>query len=212
MTNEIVLRPEELFFLGNVMHAANQDYSYIASMGEICRNYAQTEQKCLLNLSRMGVIRQRLSGEISVRPQVEGLLKKVFFGELETKLDVVTTGENPTHQGFRFHYLDGGITMVTASGGSFILREVTEADVEARIRRVAGSHREPDGRPVRLDRNSITRVIAVQRGKKGVGTADELFFEQEDALYTTDSAGRYVGVSDAAAAEIMIRMLKENEL
>lgn len=208
MANEIVLRSEELYFLGTVMKAANSDYSYIASMGEISREYKQAEKKCLLNLSRMGVIRERLDGEIRIRPQLEQLLKNVFFGNLETKLDVLTTGENAKQRSLRFHYLDGSITMIAAAGDDLLLREVTEPEVEERVRRVVRSHPDPTGKAVRLTKEAISRIIVVQRGQKGVGTVDELFFEQDDALFTTDSAGNYVGISDAAAIQTMIRMLK----
>jgi hypothetical protein len=43
------------------------DYAYIASMHELQRNYARIRSRCISELAQAGLVRERLSGEISVR-------------------------------------------------------------------------------------------------------------------------------------------------
>ena len=78
MSEEIRLRPEQLYFLGQLMGARYIDYAYIADMRELGRNYPYIEQGVLTELSREGLIRKRLGGGTVVRADVASLLMPVF--------------------------------------------------------------------------------------------------------------------------------------
>ena len=77
MKERLILTPEQLFFLGTVMGAEYINYDYIAAMGEVQRNYSRTHRKCMDDLVRAGLLRERLSGEVVLRPVPRKLLHPV---------------------------------------------------------------------------------------------------------------------------------------
>lgn len=81
MDNEIVLSAKELYYLGKLMQARYIDYSYIAAMDDVGKNYSVFESESEKSLSDKGCIEEDFAGEKEVNPVLECLLEPVFFGE-----------------------------------------------------------------------------------------------------------------------------------
>ena len=207
MSREIILSPEKLYFLGTLMNAKYIDYSYIASMREIQRNYEIVKSKCMLDLSREGLIREKLSGEIIIRPQVECLLKNIFFGTLETTLDVITIGDHANRSTYNFHYLNGTITMVTYNQDALTVVSTTEVEQEKLIHTIVGRHI-TSKQFLELVKEDVTKVIIAKRAMVGTGSTELLLLEQDKGLYTLDSFNKLINISDEKAVEKLLAMLK----
>lgn len=95
MDNEIVLSAKELYYLGKLMQARYIDYSYIAAMDDVGKNYSVFESESEKSLSDKGCIEEDFAGEKEVNPVLECLLEPVFFGEREVSVNVCTVGEEP---------------------------------------------------------------------------------------------------------------------
>lgn len=207
MSNEIVLSPEALFFLGQWMQAEYIDYDYIAALKDLGRDYSRIQRRCLQELSREKLVRQQITGEVSVRPQLERLLKNVFFGKLETSLDVFSKLEGGSRETYRFHYLDGTVTLVRQEQKSLYLSAAEPEDMERIIRTAVGRHREASRKIRHLDENALGRMLLVKRAEVDRGSTSALLFEQDGVLYVSHREGA-VAVSDAQAREILVKMLK----
>lgn len=208
MSNEFVLRPEELFCLGKLMNAEYIDYDYIAALREIGRNYPQVESKCMLNLAREKLVRQRISGDISVIPPLERLLKNVFFGKLETVLDIAVCGKTPQRTTYRIHYHSGSATMVVADEEKLRLSAITEPELKELIRSAVGRHTAAPRRNAKPDADSITRLISAKCAKVDVGSRKRLLLEQNGALYLEIGDEWMRPITDTEAADMLFAMLK----
>ena len=58
MDNEIVLSAKELYYLGKLMQARYIDYSYIAAMDDVGKNYSVFESESEKSLSDKGCIEE----------------------------------------------------------------------------------------------------------------------------------------------------------
>ena len=77
------------------MQARYIDYSYIAAMDDVGKNYSVFESESEKSLSDKGCIEEDFAGEKEVNPVLECLLEPVFFGEREVSVNVCTVGEEP---------------------------------------------------------------------------------------------------------------------
>ena len=84
MTEELKLSMKELYFMGKFMKGKYIDYSYLARMEDIEKNYAVYKQDTKTSLIRKGVLWEDFSGNMETEPIYLRLLHPVFFGETET--------------------------------------------------------------------------------------------------------------------------------
>ena len=207
MEERITLRFEELFFLGELMKAEYMDYSYIAAMGEIQRGYEVIRGKCLQSLARRRIITQRLSGEVTVQPQARELLNNVFFGKLETRLDLDETAQDTERQTWRYHSLNGATTLVRTEGEKLSLEPSTAAQQQAMLRRLIGVHPGDIRSADRLKPSAVSRTLFAQRAEIGAGSRSALLVEQNGGLYAADG-DRLTGISDTQGETLLLNILK----
>ena len=207
MSEEIRLRPEQLFFLGQLMGARYIDYAYIADMRELGRSYPYIEQGVLTELSREGLIRKRLGGGTVVRSDVASLLMPVFFGRLETGLEI-TLPQEKRAESTGFHYFNGACTMVRREGNILILSEASFQTLRSLVLSAVGRHWASARTIPALRQDTVQRVICAKRGVvDGEGSCLYLA-EQFGGLYTTDKQDRPQAVRDEEAAQLLLTMLK----
>ncbi len=207
MEEKITLRFEELFFLGELMDAEYLDYSYIASMGEIQHGYEVIRGKCLQNLARRRIITQRLSGDVTVQPTIRQLLRSVFFGKLETRLDVTDPTHEMERQTWRYHSLNGATTLVRADGGVLTIEPSTASEQQTLLRYLIGIHPGKIRSAEQLVPSSVSRTFFAQRAEIDIGRSFVLLVEQNGGLYTADGE-HLTGISDAQGTEILLNILK----
>ncbi len=114
----------ELYFCARLLKADYLDYDYIRSMPDIQKNHLLHEQETLEELERKGMIEQDFEENISFDSETEALLRPVFFGGQEARLDV------PGQTSRRFHIYEGSITMGVIGDGKISFTAVTDAELE----------------------------------------------------------------------------------
>lgn len=127
MQKEIVLAPEELYYLGRFLQAKYIDYAYVASMNSIDRSFALFEQETKAALVSSGVLAEDFGGDIEMDKNVKSILMPIFFGETETSLDICAIGETKEENKvtvYKFHFLDRVVTMVTNDNGKLAIKPV----------------------------------------------------------------------------------------
>ena len=185
MKERLILTPEQLFFLGTVMGAEYINYDYIAAMGEVQRNYSRTHRKCMDDLVRAGLLRERLSGEVVLRPMPRKLLHPVFFGKKESSIEIFTLGKEKKRELIRFHWSEESITEVWQNADQFVFVPSSQDQIEALI---LGLVRGVE-RPMRMGaflEESVTRIITAKRATVGEESTGVVLFEMFGSLYTMD--------------------------
>ena len=83
MAARFCVSPEELYFLGELLHADHLDYAYLAAMDKnIAGPLMEKESKA--SLVNRNILFEDFSGELSPNGDYLELLDPVFFGALET--------------------------------------------------------------------------------------------------------------------------------
>ncbi len=88
MEKEIILTPEELYYLGTLLQAKYIDYAYVAAMDDIGQNYKLFEKETGAALVSKGILLEDFSGNTEISEAAAGLLRPIFFGETETSIDI----------------------------------------------------------------------------------------------------------------------------
>lgn len=207
MADMLTLTPEQLFFLGTLMDAEYINYEYIAALGELQRNYSRTRRKCLNELAGAGIIRERLSGEISLRPAPKKLLRNLFFGKTETALEIFTLGKQATRTAFRFHWLEDAVTRVRVEKDRFVLTQSSAEEIESLVLELVSGTEQPVP-AAGIEKETVTRMITAKRATVGVGSAGIVLFEQPGGLYAIDDTGKPTGIPASQARSMILSELK----
>ena len=203
----LTLTPEQLYFLGTVMNAEHINYAYIAALSELQRNYSRTRRKCLDELVLAGILRERLSGELLLRPAPKKLLNNLFFGKKETELEVFTLDEKPSQNTVRFHWSEDSVTRVNIKNNRFEIFESSVKELEALVQDLVTSTEYPilvSG----IQKDAVTRIITAKQATVGVGSKGTVLFEQHGGRYMVDSNGTPTGVPASQAKVALLSELK----
>ena len=207
MKERLILTPEQLFFLGTVMGAEYINYDYIAAMGEVQRNYTRTHRKCMDDLARAGLLRERLSGEVALRPIPRQLLHPVFFGKKESSIEIFTLGKEKKYELIRFHWSEDSITEVWQNADQFVFVPSSQDQMEALI---LGLIRGAE-RPMRVGallEESVTRIITAKRATVGEESTGVVLFEIFGSLHTMDEDETLHAVPASQARAMLLAELK----
>lgn len=207
MDETLALTPEQLFVLGTLMDAAHINYDYIAALGEIQRNYSRTHRKCLDELTHLGLLRQRLSGEVSLRPAPKKLLEPLFFGEKEWAFEIFALGNEKTRQVLYFHQREDSVTRVEMKNDQLFLSQSSPEELEQLAGKLAGNNQQPMAAHS-IQKDAVTQIITARQAIVDTGSASIVLFAQFDGLYTADEAGSVVAVPASRAKHLLLFPLK----
>lgn len=125
MSREMILTPEELYCLGVRMKAKYIDYAYIAAMKETGKDFAFFERMTRDSLIKKGVVEEDFGGNIEISDEAARLLTPVFFGEMETSVDMCKLRGKQKVSVNRFHFYNGQITHIASADGSLKVRALS---------------------------------------------------------------------------------------
>ena len=203
MSKEIVLTPEQLYYMGRLLQAKYIDYAYVAAMNDINQNYALFETEAKASLVSAGLLMEDFGGNIEVDPIVLSVLKPIFFGEVETSIDICNIGETNTVAVYKYHFYDGAITMVTGEKGKLVIKTADQIAIRDKVESLISQIYDATNQKVdTINKALITRFIAFKQIRVGITSivktyieADHIFYREVDE--TIESVTRDQFVSDA---------------
>lgn len=203
MSKEIVLTPEQLYYMGRLLQAKYIDYAYVAAMNDINQNYALFETEAKASLVSAGLLMEDFGGNIEVDPIVLSVLKPIFFGEVETSIDICNIGETNTVAVYKYHFYDGAITMVTGEKGKLVIKTADQIAIRDKVESLISKIYDATNQKVdTINKALITRFIAFKQIRVGITSivktyieADHIFYREVDE--TIESVTRDQFVSDA---------------
>ena len=193
MKKEVYMSPEELYYLSSVLNADYIDYAYLAAMSQYggSEDYFRNEAKA--SLAGAGVLTEDFSGTVVVDAEIQELLKPIFKGKTETSLDVCTPGEDAKIVVYKFHFLDGAITMVTESDGKLLIRSIDGSYLDNLIQSFLPSEYTCGESAVvpKVDEKNVTLVLVAKSIKIDDTSVVKAFFECGGAFYCFAEAKDY---------------------
>lgn len=185
MEKEVIISPEELYFLGSLMQAKYIDYSYVAAMGDIQQNYALFEKEAQASLVNAGLLMEDFSGNIELDADAAALLRPIFFGEVETSVDVCTIREDRRGVDvYKLHFHDGRITLVTGAKKKLKLSFIDELGVDQLVNSLLpAGYDAAGGETTDLSGKTVTRVMSVKSAKIGGTSVVAAYLEADGVIY-----------------------------
>lgn len=203
MTKEIVLTPEQLYFMGRLLQAKYIDYAYVAAMNDINQNFALFETEAKAALVSAGVLMEDFGGNVEVDPAVLSVLKPIFFGETETSIDICSIGETNTVAVYKYHFHDGAVTMVTGEKGKLVIKNADQIAIREKVESLISETYNAESQVVEtVDKAHITRFIAFKQIRVGMTSMVKTYIESDGVFYqekeeSIESVTRTQFVSDA---------------
>ncbi len=185
MEQKLALLPGELYFLATLMQAKYIDYAYVAAMDDIRKNYAIYESNVRSSLYAAGIVEEDFSGDLELNPYASAILRPIFFGEFESTIDVIALKDNANVGTYRFHSLDGSITMVHNEESKLIAETIDYND----INRIAGEllpknyHITEPNVVDSIDDEMVNRLISVKNTVIGQSSEVKLYIDLGGVIY-----------------------------
>lgn len=130
MIPEILISPEELYFLAATAQARYIDYIYVAAMKGLDKTYKVCKSEATRTLREQGLITANLAGNVELEPDVLNLLEPVFFGTYESAVDVCVFDSGVLRtESYRFHFNVDNVTCAMSRGDKFLFCPETEEGI-----------------------------------------------------------------------------------
>lgn len=203
MNKEIILSPEELYYMGRFLQAKYIDYAYVAAMNDINQNYALFETEAKASLVSKSILMEDFAGNVEVDPVALGVLKPVFFGETESSIDICSIGETNTVAVFKYHFYDSAVTMVTGKNSKLVIKSADQIAIREKVESLIAEAYNAENQAVEsIDKTNITRFIAFKQIHVGTTSMVKTYIEADGVFYqenegTIESVTRDQFITDA---------------
>ena len=208
--SKLVLTADQVYALAYILKANYLDYFYISLSGRI------SDDKLWLGevtkeLVAKEILTEDFSGDTTIDPEVEALIKPIYFGKKESSLDINIFGEKEDHEGYRFHFLDDKITMTKMVEDGLEISYVSYDDIQKVISSVLPSHYSAESAKVdiELDTGKISRIFVVKNAEVEVKSNVATFIENDGVIYEEDVEDNIYSVSGADFADKLYKILTE---
>ena len=195
--NGLLLTPKELYCLGGVLSARYIDYAYIAALDDIGQDFALFKKETLASLVAKGMLTEDFSGEIEPDEACARLLQPVFFGTVESSLNICSIGGELKVDVYNYHFYNGKITSVKNHGRELLVSEVTPEMIEETVKAlVPGAYTAESGQPVAdFDKAKVTRFFSAKSVDVGKTSRVRTFIEFDGILCTETGEEKLVSLS-----------------
>ena len=210
--SKLVLTADQIYALAYILKARYLDYYY---MSLAKRGYNNDDKLWLSENTKQlvskGILVEDFSGDTTLDAEVEELLKPLYFSAKESSLDVNIFGEKEDHRGYRFHFLDGKITMAKTIDDGFEIVEVGLEDIKKVISNILPGDYSADSSKVDIefDSGKVSRIFVVKNTELDVKSIVSTFVETEGVVYEEDENEDIYSVSGSDFEEKLYKILAE---
>lgn len=211
MQREIELSPKELYFLGGILKARFIDYVYISAMGDVQKDFQKHRRQALRSLTAKDLLREDFSGNITLADGVENILRPVFFGPMETTVQLYLPGQGQIRT-WRLHQYEREISIAEMVDDEIALQLADERRLESLIQILLPQTRaQAPTRP--LDKIYVRRVVTLRQAKVGAPAHEEIWIEQDGIMYrdNEDEESPLMLTADEFAQQMLITMKGERK-
>ncbi len=212
MKKEIILRPEELYYMGALLQAKYIDYAYVAAMGDIQQRRGIYESEAREGLAGKGILLEDFLGDVEVVAEAKRLLEPVFFGTLESSVDImVTAGQKRALRNNRFHFYDGRIVTTVIAKDGIHLVEIDDSQLQAWIAGMLPPDYAAQAEIVSADqinKKQISRIFSIKSNRVGERTSVEIYVECDGRVYQEKKDGQAEILTREAFGREIYRGLK----
>lgn len=194
---ELILTPKELYCLGGVLNAKYIDYAYIAAMDDIGQDFALFQRETTAELVDKEILLEDFSGDMEPNGAYLELLQPIFFGTVETSLDICRIGDKVEIDVCKFHFFRDAITMVKGCGETLMIKSVSQEDIRGFVKSIVTQPYEAaTGEPVNnYDMTRVRRFLSAKNIDVGKSSEVRTFIEHDGVFCTEKEDGTLVCLS-----------------
>lgn len=210
MTKEILISPKELYYLGSLLQASYIDYAYVAAMEDIGSNYELFEKESSAQLVKKGILIEDFSGNMQVSDVALTLLKPIFFGTVETALDVCSLGETSTVDVSKYHFYEGQITAVHGKGENLLICKGSLTAIREKVETILCEDYccKAATKVATINQKDVTRFVSVKSLDYGNKAAVKVYVEANGVMYQELEDGNIESVTREMFVETVYDVLK----
>lgn len=208
--DRLVLTADQIYAMAYVMKAKYLDYYYISLSNKRNDNKLWLSEKTK-ELVSLGLLLEDFSGETSIAPEVEALFLPLYFSTKESSLDEIILGDDERNVGYRFHYLDGNITMTKTIDEGFEVASITTDNISSIVCDLLHENYSSDSSKVdvKFDITKISRIFVLKSTEMNIRSKVATFVESEGCIYEEDSDNNVFSVSREDFANKLYMILTE---
>ena len=148
---------------------------------------------------------------LTIEAEIEDLVKPLYFSTKESSLEINIFGDNEDNEGYRFHFLDGKVTMTRAVKEGFEISEVTFEEIRELISGIlpAGYNADSVKVDISLDISKVSRIFVVKNTVMSVKSFVTTLVESDGIVYEEDTEDNISSVSGSDFADKLYKILTE---
>lgn len=190
--NGLLLTPRELYCLGGILNAKYIDYAYIAALDDIGQDFELFKKETLALLVSKGILMEDFSGNMELDENCARLLIPVFFGNVETSLNICTIGEELRVDIYNYHFHNGKVTLVKNQDKELFICRVDSDHILSTVKDLLPENysAESNQEIVGFDKSKVTRFFSAKSIDVGKMSQVKTFIDYNNILCTeVDKAG-----------------------
>lgn len=195
--NGLLLTPRELYCLGGILNAKYIDYAYIAALDDIGQDFELFKKETLASLVSKGILMEDFSGNMELDENFAQLLLPIFFGNIETSLNICTIGEELKVDIYNFHFHNGNVTLVKNHENVLLLCKVDSKYMLSIIKDLLPGNysSESNNTITNFDKSKVSRFFSAKGIDIGKVSRVKTFIEYDNILCTEADQTRLISLS-----------------
>jgi len=182
--NELILKPEEIFYIGKTTGGKYLDYSYIAAMKELGARKKLKAQEILDGLCGKGYAEEDLLGNVEISSELLEFISPVYNGTYESELTVRYIDSEGVQ--YKFHQLDGRILAVKCMDQEYLITESGRQEIEEILKLYAGDADDPSDAAASVQLDQIGQLIILKGTRIGQDVSVFAYGKAGNAFYEPD--------------------------
>ena len=208
--SKLVLTADQIFALAYKLDAKYLYYYYISLSNRDDRNNLWLID-VTNELVAEGKLEEDFSGNTTIGPELEELIRPLYFGTKESSLDIDIFGEDEDNRGYRFHFLDDRITMAKKVEGGFEISDISSEDIRNIVSSILPSEyaAESEKAYIEYDESTVSRIFVVKNTEVNTKNTVATFVETDGVVYEEDTDNTIYSMSGEDFGEKLYKILAE---
>ena len=181
---ELILSPEEIYYIGKVTGGKYLDYDYIAAMQDIGKRGRIKEQEILDDLERKGYAEEDFLGNLEVEPICTEILQPLYQGMYESELILREEAGESVH--YKFHHMENRITSVECQSQGYRVKVQDKKGIEKILYALLENNVQTEEKEAYIAIDQAERSIILKGTHIGKDTCLYFYAEKGGYFYEID--------------------------
>lgn len=180
---ELILTPEEIYFIGKTVGGKYLDYDYILAMEDIGKQKGIKRQEIISGLETKGYAQEDFFGELELDGQCLDLIRPLYQGEYEAEL-ILREKEGSLH--YKFHHWRGRILAVNCQAGEYRLWVIEKAELVSLLKHLLPEKFQEAESEELISAKEVERSIIIKGTHIGKDASLYFYGEKKGCFYEAD--------------------------